>query len=114
MKLFIHDVGEDLRVPCIVRRSSQSTLKEINPEYSLEGLRLRLKLQYFGHPVRTADSLEKTLMLGKMESKGWQRTRGLDSITSSMDMNVSKAQGAVKHWEAWPAVATRSQSGTSR
>ena len=67
----------------------------------MEGLRLRLKLQYFGHPVRTADSLEKTLMLGKMESKGWQRTRGLDSITSSMDMNVSKLQEIVKDRGAW-------------
>ena len=83
------------KTPWTARRSNQSTLKEINPEYSLEGSRLRLKLQYFGHLVRRVDSLEKTLMLAKMESKGrrgWQRMRGLDSITSSMDMSASKVQ----------------------
>ena len=78
------------RVPWTARRSSQPILKEINPEYSLEGLTLRLKLQYSGHLMRTADSLEKTLMLGKIEGRrrrGWQRMRVLDSITDSMDMN---------------------------
>ena len=77
----------------MARRSNQSILKEINPEYSLEGLTLKLKLQYFGHLMQTADSLEKTLMLGKIEGKrkrGWQRMRWLDSITDSMDMNLSK------------------------
>ena len=75
-----------LRVPWTARRSNQSILKEINPEYSLEGLMLKLKLQYLGHLMWRADSLEKTLMLGKTESKrGWQRTRGLDGITDSMD-----------------------------
>ena len=86
-----------MKVPWTARISNQSTLKEINPEYSMEGLRLRLKLQYFGHLVRRVDSLEKTLMLGKMESKGrrgCQRMRGLDSITSSTDMSASKVQKA--------------------
>ena len=77
--------------------------KENSNEYLLEGLMLKLKLQYFGHLMQRADSLEKTLMLGKMESKGWQRTRGLDSITSSMDMNLSKLQEIVKDREAWHA-----------
>ena len=82
-----------LKVPWTARRSNQSILKEINPEYSLEGLTLKLKLWYFGHLMRRADSLEKTLILGKIEGKsrrGQQRTRGLDSITSSKDMNLSK------------------------
>ena len=86
-------VGELLRVPWTARRSNQSILKEINPEYSLEGLMLKLKLQYFGHLMQTANSLEKTLMLGKTEGrkrKGWQRTRWLDSITDSMDRRRSK------------------------
>ena len=83
------------RVLWTARRLNQSILKEINPEYSLEGLILKLKLQYCGHLMQRADSLEKTLMLGKMESKrrrGWQRVRWLDSITDSMDMNLSKLQ----------------------
>ena len=82
-----------LRVPWTTRRSNQSILKEINPEYSLEGLMLRLKLQYFGHLMGRADSLEKTLMLGKIEGKkerGQQRMRWLDGITDSMDMILSK------------------------
>ena len=82
-------VGEDLRVPWTSRRSNQSILKEFNPEYSLEGLMLKLKLQYFGHLMQRANSLEKTLMLGKIEGKrrrGQQRMGWLDSITSSMDM----------------------------
>ena len=82
-----------LRVPWTVRRSNQSTLKEISPEYSLEGLMLKLKHQYFGHLMRRADSLEKTLMLGRIEGrkrKGQQRMGGLDDITDSMDMSLSK------------------------
>jgi len=82
-----------LRVPCTARRSNQSILKEINPEYSLEGLMLKLKLQYFGHLMWRADSLEKTLMLGKIEGgrrRGWQRMRLLDGITDSVDMILSK------------------------
>ena len=93
-----------LRVPWTVRRSDQSILKEINGEYSLEGLILKLKLQYFGHLMRTAYSLEKTLMLGKIEGrrrKGWQRTRQLDVIIDSMDMSLSKRQEIVKDREAW-------------
>ena len=82
-----------LRVSWTARRSNQSVLKEINLEYSLEGLMLKLKLQYFGHPMRITNSLEKTLMLGKTEGRrrrGWQRMRWLDTITNSMDMNLSK------------------------
>ena len=82
-----------MRVPWTVKRSNQSILKEINPEYSLEGLMLKLKLQYFGHLMRRANSLGKTLMLGKIEGKRrrrWQRVRWLESIIDSMDMNLSK------------------------
>ena len=82
-----------MRVPWTTRRSNQSILKEISPEYSLEGLMLKLKLQYFGHLMRRADSLEKTLMLGKVEGRrklGRQRIRWLDGITDSMDMSLSK------------------------
>ena len=96
-----------MRVPWTARRSNQSILKEINPEYSLEGLMLKLKLQYFGHLVQRANSLEKTLMLGKIEGRrrrGRQRMRWLHSVTSSMDMNLSKIQEIVKDKEAYHAV----------
>ena len=105
-----------MRVPWTARRSNQPVLKKMSPEYSLEGLMLKLKLQYFGHLIRRTDSLEKTLMLGEIEGrrrKGQRRMRQLDGITDSMNLNLGKFQEMVRDMEAWRAAVhgvTKSQT----